>query len=166
MTYLPRDTRACTCGADRYNRAEKNPAERYQMFQDYLVRRAAEVTQNNLSGVTDFAGWKRKRPEVLKRFLYVLGLDPMPPRTPLNARIKLEVELQRHFKHSTALLFYRCTEALLRARIQNPVGKVQCEPRVSGLKERDRMVDEVVRRGPKLKFPVLVVGVQGEVLKQ
>src|SRR5437763_10761808 len=31
MTYLPRDTRACTCGADRYNRAEKNPAERYQM---------------------------------------------------------------------------------------------------------------------------------------
>src|SRR2546421_5791688 len=63
------------------------PAERYQMFQDYLVRRAAEVTKNNLAGVTDFAGWKRKRPEVRKRFLYLLGLDPMPARTPLNARV-------------------------------------------------------------------------------
>src|SRR4051794_21479235 len=63
------------------------PAERYQMFQDYLVRRAAEVTKNNLAGVTDLAGWKRQRPQVLKRFLSLLGLDPMPPRTPLNARI-------------------------------------------------------------------------------
>src|SRR5437667_7666626 len=42
---------------------------------------------NNLAGVTDFAGWKRKRPEVVKRFLYILGLDPMPPRKPLNAHI-------------------------------------------------------------------------------
>ena len=63
------------------------PAERYRMFQDYLTRRAAEVTKTNLAGVTDLADWKRKRPEVLKRFLYVLGLDPMPARTPLNARI-------------------------------------------------------------------------------
>jgi cephalosporin-C deacetylase-like acetyl esterase len=63
------------------------PAERYQMFQDYLVRRAAEVTKNNLAGVTDLAGWKRQRPQVLQRFLSLLGLDPMPARTPLNARI-------------------------------------------------------------------------------
>ncbi len=63
------------------------PAERYQMFQDYLVRRAADVTRNNLANIKDIQEWKRRRPEVLKRFLYVLGLDPMPPKTPLNARI-------------------------------------------------------------------------------
>jgi cephalosporin-C deacetylase-like acetyl esterase len=63
------------------------PAQRYQMFQDYLVRRAAEVTRNNLSGIRDLQEWKLQRPAVLKRFLYVLGLDPMPAKTPLNARI-------------------------------------------------------------------------------
>lgn len=38
---------------------------RYQMFQDYLARRA----------------------QIRKQFLYILGLDPMPPRTPLEARV-------------------------------------------------------------------------------
>ena len=63
------------------------PEQRYQMFQSYLVRRAAEVTRNNLTGIRDLQEWQRQRPEVLKRFLYVLGLDPMPVKTPLNARV-------------------------------------------------------------------------------
>ena len=50
--------------------------------------RAAEVTRNNLAEYSRILQeWKRQRPEVLKRFLYMLGLDPMPPKTPLNARI-------------------------------------------------------------------------------
>lgn len=64
-----------------------SPAERYRMFQDYLVRRAAEVTRNNLSEIRNAEEWKRKRPEVRRRMLYNLGLDPMPARTPLNARV-------------------------------------------------------------------------------
>ncbi len=64
-----------------------SPAERYKMFQNYLVRRAAEVTKNNLAEITDAASWKRRRPEIRKRVLEQLGLDPLPPRTPLNARV-------------------------------------------------------------------------------
>lgn len=73
---------ACSAWAQHHT-----PAERYQMFQDYLVRRAAEVTHNNLADIKDLEEWKRQRPEVRRRFLYALGLDPMPPKTPLNARI-------------------------------------------------------------------------------
>jgi cephalosporin-C deacetylase-like acetyl esterase len=60
--------------------------QRYQMFQQYLVKRAADVTRNNLADIQDLETWKRRRPEILKRYLYVLGLDPMPKKTPLNAR--------------------------------------------------------------------------------
>ena len=57
------------------------------MFQDYLKARAADITRRNLADIKDLADWQRRRPEVLKRFLYVLGLDPMPKKTPLNARV-------------------------------------------------------------------------------
>ena len=63
------------------------PAERYQLFRDYLKRRAAEITRDNLAGIKSLAEWERKRPEVLRRYLYVMGLDPMPKKTPLNARV-------------------------------------------------------------------------------
>jgi hypothetical protein len=57
------------------------------MFQDYLKARAADITRRNLADIRNLADWQRRRPEVLKRFLYVLGLDPMPKKTPLNARV-------------------------------------------------------------------------------
>ncbi len=66
--------------------------QRYQMFQDYLVNRASQVTQNNLTGIETLSEWNRKRPEVRKQLLYVLGLDPMPKRTPLNARVARQFE--------------------------------------------------------------------------
>jgi cephalosporin-C deacetylase-like acetyl esterase len=63
------------------------PEARRRLFEQYLVNRAAEVTRRNLVDVTDLNDWQSKRAAVHKRFLYALGLDPLPPRTPLNARI-------------------------------------------------------------------------------
>ena len=62
------------------------------MFQDYLIRRAREVTRNNLADVKTLADWKSKRPEVRRQVLYMLGLDPMPKKTPLAARITGQFE--------------------------------------------------------------------------
>jgi cephalosporin-C deacetylase-like acetyl esterase len=70
------------------------PEERYQMFQAYLVRRGAEITRNALADISNPEDWKRKRPEVLKRIRYSLGLDPMPPRTPLKPRMTGVLERQ------------------------------------------------------------------------
>lgn len=56
------------------------------MFQDYLVRRAADVTRSFPGNIHTLAGWRRKRPEIRKQVLYSLGLDPMPVKTPLQAR--------------------------------------------------------------------------------
>ncbi|MFN7994314.1 MAG: acetylxylan esterase [Bryobacteraceae bacterium] len=63
------------------------PEERYRMFQAYLMRRAAEISRNSLAEVRNLQDWQRKRPEVLKQIRYSLGLEPMPAKTPLHARI-------------------------------------------------------------------------------
>src|SRR3989441_2788506 len=66
--------------------------QRYQMFQDYLIRRAREVTRDNLADVKSLEDWKSKRPEVRRQVLYMLGLDPMPKKAPLAARITGQFE--------------------------------------------------------------------------
>jgi cephalosporin-C deacetylase-like acetyl esterase len=70
------------------------PEQRYEMFQKYLVRRAAEITRNALADVRDLNQWRQKRPEVLRRIRFAFGLDPMPARTPLHARITGVLERQ------------------------------------------------------------------------
>lgn len=65
-----------------------NEAEqRYRMFQEYLIRRAAEVTENNLAGIGDLSDWNRRRPELRLQMLDMFGLNPLPARTPLHPRI-------------------------------------------------------------------------------
>src|ERR1019366_1187776 len=61
--------------------------QRAHMFNDYLVKRAAQITRNNLADIKDLSEWKLRRPIIRKQMLYMLGLDPMPGRTPLHARI-------------------------------------------------------------------------------
>jgi cephalosporin-C deacetylase-like acetyl esterase len=66
--------------------------ERYAMFQQYLVSRAAAVTRNNLADVSTIEDWKKRRPIVRRQLLYMLGLDPMPKKTPLIARVTRRLE--------------------------------------------------------------------------
>lgn len=40
-----------------------------------------------MSDVRSLEDWKRRRPAVRAELLYMLGLDPFPKRTPLEARI-------------------------------------------------------------------------------
>ncbi len=66
--------------------------ERCGMFQQYLLRRATEITRDNLADIRSASDWHRRRPEARKQLLYMLGLDPIPGRTPLNARVTKRFE--------------------------------------------------------------------------
>lgn len=67
-------------------------AERYEMFQRNLVQRGAAISRDPLQGVDSLEKWQTRRPEVRRRFLEMLGLDPMPPRTPPNVRVTATFE--------------------------------------------------------------------------
>ncbi|MHB8655636.1 MAG: alpha/beta hydrolase family protein [Terriglobia bacterium] len=61
-------------------------------FYHYLMERGAEISRRTLSDVHDLKQWKKRRPELRRQLLYMLGLDPLPARTPLNAKVTGVIE--------------------------------------------------------------------------
>lgn len=68
------------------------PKQRYQMFQLSLEDRAADISRKTLADIQDAPTWNRKKAEVRRELLSMLGLDPMPAKTPLHAEVTGEFE--------------------------------------------------------------------------
>ncbi|MBL8179081.1 MAG: acetylxylan esterase [Bryobacterales bacterium] len=71
-----------------------NPAQRYELFQKNLAERASAITAGQFQGIANLEQWKLRRPEIKRQFLEMIGLHPMPARTPLKARITGAFERQ------------------------------------------------------------------------
>src|SRR5437867_11358338 len=67
--------------------AQSDAAARQEMVCNYLKKDAAEISSQCLSDVRDMADWKAQRTLLRRRLMYMLGLDPVPKRTPLHVRI-------------------------------------------------------------------------------
>src|SRR5437867_4361427 len=52
------------------------------MFEKYLALKAAALDAHFLDGVTTLAEWQRRRPQLKQELLDMLGLWPLPERTP------------------------------------------------------------------------------------
>src|SRR5690606_12404094 len=63
------------------------PQERYSLFKKNLELRGEAITANQFREIRNLEDWQQKRPELKRQFLEMLGLDPLPERTPLKARI-------------------------------------------------------------------------------
>lgn len=67
-------------------------AERYELFKQNLALRAAAITRDQFAGIRNLDDWNRRRPEIQRQVREMFGLDPLPPRTPLNASITGEFQ--------------------------------------------------------------------------
>ncbi|MEO8428834.1 MAG: acetylxylan esterase [Verrucomicrobiota bacterium] len=67
--------------------AQENAAARHQMATNHLKRVAAELSARCLSDVRTLDDWKRRRPDLRRQLLEMLGLSPLPARTPLKSKI-------------------------------------------------------------------------------
>jgi cephalosporin-C deacetylase-like acetyl esterase len=81
--------------------AQQTPAsvevkQRYELFTQYLRRRASEVSRANLSGIQSLDQWKSERPRVLREMRSMLGMEPMPAKTPLQASVTGVLERPTH----------------------------------------------------------------------
>jgi cephalosporin-C deacetylase-like acetyl esterase len=77
--------------------AQETAAQRHEMATNQVKRIAAEMTAHCLDDIRTLGDWKKARPELRRQLLEMLGLDPLPKRTPLKAQIigKLEREAYR-----------------------------------------------------------------------
>lgn len=55
------------------------------MIRNHLCELTERLSTRWLAGVETADDWQRMRPRLLKEYFYMLGLDPMPERTPLHA---------------------------------------------------------------------------------
>jgi len=65
------------------------------MFQHYLELRGEQITAKQPAGVHDLAEWNKKRPQLRRELLFMLGLDPLPAKTPLHAAVTGQFERER-----------------------------------------------------------------------
>jgi len=62
------------------------------MVEKYFRAKVKEIADDSLKGITSKAEWEKRRPELRKQFLAMMGLDPLPERTSLNAKVTGTVE--------------------------------------------------------------------------
>ncbi|MEX1228882.1 MAG: acetylxylan esterase [Planctomycetaceae bacterium] len=58
-----------------------------RMIEAYFRRETKKLTENCFAEIHSAADWNKKRPEYLRQLREMLGLDPLPEKTPLNVEI-------------------------------------------------------------------------------
>jgi len=58
-----------------------------KMIEEYLQRLTREQSAKFLDGATTRAEWEKKRPRLRQEYLDMLGLWPLPEKTPLKATV-------------------------------------------------------------------------------
>src|SRR5262245_4632422 len=72
--------------------AQENPTQRHEMATNQLKRLAVEISNRCLDDVGTLENWKSKQGELRRQLLDMLGLYPLPKRTPLKAQITGRLE--------------------------------------------------------------------------
>jgi cephalosporin-C deacetylase-like acetyl esterase len=67
--------------------AQNDADARRRMVVEYLKGTAASISARFLDSVDSRESWEKQRPALKRQLLYMLGLDPLPARTPLQPRI-------------------------------------------------------------------------------
>ncbi len=73
-------------GAQEYGPPDRGePGD--EMIQAYLAQQTAAIHARFAEDVQSAEHWQRLRPQYQREYFYMLGLDPMPPKTPLQAQV-------------------------------------------------------------------------------
>ncbi len=75
----------CALAADPPKVPATPPGE--AMIEKYFRTQVKQIADDPLKGITSKAEWEKRRPELRKQFLAMMGLDPLPERTKLNAKV-------------------------------------------------------------------------------
>src|SRR5260370_24255092 len=65
--------------------AEPKPGD--EMIDKYLAQETSRISQRFLDGATTLEQWQARRPRLKEEYLDMLGLWPLPERTPLHETV-------------------------------------------------------------------------------
>jgi dienelactone hydrolase len=73
-------------------------AEGQAMIEAFLRQEAVRLDAQFLDGVTNREQWEARRPELRRQYFEMLGLWPLPERTPLHAQVTGTIEREEGFR--------------------------------------------------------------------
>src|SRR4051812_23694243 len=83
-------------GADLEKARTNSPG--HQMMESFLKNEAVRLDSKFLEGITNRQQWEARRPQLKREYLEMLGLWPMPERTPLNPKITGTLDREEGFR--------------------------------------------------------------------
>ncbi|HEX7861030.1 MAG TPA: prolyl oligopeptidase family serine peptidase [Verrucomicrobiae bacterium] len=79
-----------------YQKADReSPGD--EMIQEYVRREAVKLETTFLAGIRSREEWGRERPRLMGEYFHMLGLSPLPERTPLHATVTRTLDRGDYF---------------------------------------------------------------------
>src|SRR5687768_9549687 len=72
--------------------AQESATQRHAAATNHLKRIVSDMSERCLTDVRSLQDWQKQRPELRRQLLEMLGLDPLPARTPLKAQVTGRLE--------------------------------------------------------------------------
>ncbi|MCS6865114.1 MAG: prolyl oligopeptidase family serine peptidase [Gemmataceae bacterium] len=76
-----------------WGKAQDTPPRGDAMIRHYLAAETKRLSARFMDGVTTKPAWEKVRPRLKQEFLFMLGLDPLPEKTPLQATVTGTLEV-------------------------------------------------------------------------
>src|SRR5437867_7671187 len=108
--------------------AQETAAQRQELATNYLKRLNAEMSARCLSDIRTLGDWTKQRPELKRQLLEMLGLEPLPARTPLKAEIT--GRLERPAYRIEKLVFQSMPKLYVTGNFYVPKGAVKPLPAI------------------------------------
>src|SRR5262245_54163839 len=70
-----------------YGKLPTNATAGDRMFAEYFQNEARTIAENCLADVRTLDDWEQRRPQIRQQLFEMLSLDPLPPRTDLQATV-------------------------------------------------------------------------------
>src|SRR5688572_8490809 len=108
--------------------AQDTAAQRHEMATNQLKRLAGEMTAGCLNDIQSLDDWEKQRPELRRQLRDMLGLDPLPKRTPLKAQIT--GSLERNAYRIEKLVFQSLPGLYVTGNFYVPKGAAKSQPTI------------------------------------
>lgn len=121
------------------------------MIEKYFRAKVKEIADDPLKGISTKAEWEKRRPELRRQLLAMMGLDPLPERTKLNATITGTVEGEGFVVEK--LVFESRPGLFVTANVYSPkAGKGTKRPAILYVCGHGNVVENKVSYGSKVSY--------------
>lgn len=108
--------------------AQESAAQRHTMATNQIIKVAKDISSKCLSDIQTLDDWKRRRVELRRELLEMLGLDPLPLRTPMKPEITGTIE--RNGYRIEKIVFQSLPGLYVTANFYLPKGPVKKLPAI------------------------------------